>query len=579
MEMAQHACIGIVVLILQIWWGAVEGRAPMDPVQCDSAACRVSNTYGSWPDRLLCTAAQVVYPTTEAQLLSAVAAGVQRRQKMKVVSKYAHSSPKLACPGGSEGLIISTRDYNRDLTIDKDKMTVTADSGIELRQLLDGIAAAGLALTHSPYWQGVSLGGLLSTGAHGSSFYGKGSAVHEYVVGMRLVVPAPPDEGYAKVIELTEKENDELDAAKVSLGVLGVISKVTLQLEPMFKRSITFQSKSDEDLEEQILSFASAHEFGDVTWHPAQSKAIYRIDDRVPVDDVGDGVFDFIGFRPLSAAVLGTARTTENLQEAKGIAKDKCVIGRLQVSAFQLIGRGLRQKKNSGFSGVYPVVGYQHQMQASGSCLSTRESDPRVCPWDSRVNGEFYFVTALSIPVSKVQAFIEDVKALREKVVGGFCGVDLYNGIYMRFVKASTAYLGKPYDAVDLDVTYYRAREEGQARVVEDVMEEVEQMAAFKYGGVAHWGKNRPVAFMGVSAKYPQLQRFLQVKEKLDPQGLFSSDWSDFLLGLAPLPTSTPGCALEGLCICSQHTHCAPHVGYFCQPGRVYHDARVCRKL
>ncbi|KAI5081561.1 hypothetical protein GOP47_0001304 [Adiantum capillus-veneris] len=568
-----------------------EGRPPENPVQCaspaSSSSCTVSNAYGSWPDGLSCTAAQVVYPTTEAQIMAVVAAAVEKKQKMKVVSRYAHSFPKLMCPGSSDGLLISTRDYNQGLLIDKDSMTAIADSGVELRQLLDALAAQGLALTHSPYWHGVSLGGLLSTGAHGSSFFGKGAAVHEFVIGMRLVTPASAADGFVKVIELNDTHTPELlNAAKVSLGVLGVISKVTLRLESLFKRSITYSLVGDEDLEDQILPFAAAHEFGDVIWNPSLAKATYRLDDRVSVDTPGDGVYEFLGFRPASAKLLlEPDRILEELQEASDDASGKCVTARVEVAGLQLLGYGLRNSGKPGalFTG-FPVIGYHHQLQASGSCLYTPEGDRRVCPWDPRIRGLFIFQSAFSIAASKVAAFVGDLKALRDRVVEGFCGADSYLGVYMRFVKASTAYLGKPDDAVDFDVQYYRAREKGRPRLLEDVMEEVEQMAVFKYGGVPHWGKNRPVAFLGVARKYPQLQRFLAVKQQLDPDSLFSNDWTEFALGLTASPQpaalyNASGCALEGLCICSQDAHCAPHLGYLCQPGRVYIQARVCRKV
>jgi len=94
-----------------------------DPVQCSSPShCNISSTYGVWPDRTPCRVQSVVYPRTEEELLAAVAAAVQKKQKMKVVSRRAHSIPKLVCPGGHNGLVISTRDYNQHLVIDKQKM-------------------------------------------------------------------------------------------------------------------------------------------------------------------------------------------------------------------------------------------------------------------------------------------------------------------------------------------------------------------------------------------------------------------------------------------------------------------------
>lgn len=555
------------------------GSPPRDPVQCGSSRCNISSCYGIWPDRTPCTAAKVVYPTTEKEIVSAVAEAVQKKQKVKVVSRWAHSIPKLICPGGNDGLVISTRDYNGNLVIDEEEMTVIADSGVELRQLIDGIAAAGLALPYTPYWEGVSIGGLLSTGAHGSSFFQKGGAVHEYVTGMTLVVPATRKEGYAKVIELTEADSEELNAAKVSLGVLGVISKVRLQLEPMFKRSITNEVLGDADLEDRILPFASAHEFGDITWHPSRRRAVYKMDDRVSINVSGDGVNDFLGFRPTDVAVVESVRALESSFESTNNAEGKCISARLQVDTLLALGNGL--KNNDHIFTGYPVIGYQNRLQASGSCLRTSADDARVCAWDSRAKGEFFHQTTVSIPVTKLHAFIQDVKALRDVDHKGLCGVDLYYGVYMRFVKGSSAFLGEQEDAVSVDITYYRAREGGRPRLLQDVLEEVEQMASFKYGGRPHWGKNRPIAFLGVWDKYPNLHRFLRVKQRFDPDGLFSSEWSDGILGISPLQVTqqSDGCALEGLCICSVDDHCAPSLGYLCQPGKVYREARVCRKV
>lgn len=78
----------------------------------------------------------------------------------------------------------------------------------------------------------------------------------------------------------------------------------------MFKRSITYTSKDDSDLGDRVLEFGKQHEFADITWLPSQHRVVYRIDDRVSSNTSGDGLYDFIPFRPTSSLALAAIRTT-----------------------------------------------------------------------------------------------------------------------------------------------------------------------------------------------------------------------------------------------------------------------------
>lgn len=254
-------------------------------------------------------------------------------------------------------------------------------------------------------------------------------------------------------------------------------------------------------------------------------------------------------------------------------ANGKCTLAATVLGFKKLIANGF--KNNALIFTGYPIVGRQGKLQTSGACLYSRRVDTS-CAWDPRINALFFYETTAIFPANKFKDFIRDVKKLRDLKPENFCGVDSYNGFLVRFIKASSAYLGQSEDSVVVDYNYYRADDASTPRLNQDVWEEVEQMAFFKYGARPHWAKNRKLAFLNVQQKYANFSRFLAAKKQMDPQNMFSSEWSDEIL-FGTEAAKFDGCALEGQCICSEDRHCSPSKGYFCEPGLVYTEARVCR--
>lgn len=283
----------------------------------------------------------------------------------------------------------------------------------------------------------------------------------------------------------------------------------------------------------------------------------------------------------------------EEVAEKKGCRHCKCALALVQVTAQQGVSYGF--EKNSNLPGIpnpdlpgllpgFPVTGKQNDMANAGGC----QRDPKplfYCSWDPRINGLVYYDVGAALPLRNVGAFIDDVKALRDLAApGALCDFDLYTGILFRFAKQTEAYMGTAQeDTVMLDFAWTRARSNADAtapRLDMDIFQEIEQLAFDKHGARPHWGKNRNCVFDGVWRKYPNLDKFIAVKNKFDPQGLFSSEWSDAILGIAGSPVRDDAfCAVEGNCKCSRDEHCAAGDQYnnICTSGLLYADARVCR--
>ncbi|EFJ26123.1 hypothetical protein SELMODRAFT_97935 [Selaginella moellendorffii] len=562
-------------------------------IECASSisggSCELHNYFrGPWPDRKPCRVARVFFPTSEPELVAAVAFAVRHKHKVKVVSKNVHSHNKIACPndGSNPGVLISTSKYNSTVVVDEKSMTVIADAGVGLRELIDQAASKGFALVQTTFWDGVSVSGMVSTGAHGSSLWGLGGGTHEYLVGMRIVVPASQEEGFAKVVTLTDREPESFNAARISLGVLGAVSQVTFAVEPMFKRSVAPVAMDDASLEEEYVDLARRHEFGDMYWFPSVKKFVLKRDDRVPVTRTGEGVFTLAGFKPVKASAAKRARLDDERAQATVNSTYYCENAHVTMRSKVSSGSGYLND-GSSFTG-FPVVGFNHKLQTTGGCqytyenltnLELPEAERLVCAWDFNAHGFFGFDVSISIALSQVSSFIRDVKAILARDPTAMCAIDTYGGLWLRNVRASRAYLGEKRDVTHVEFFAFNHRDSARPQAYEAIMEELEQILLFKYDGMPHLGKNRPHTFKNIRSKTRNLAKFLEVRRKMDPDGWFSSEWSDAVLGIrGSVVSSSDGCAPGGLCVCSEDRHCAPEEGYLCKPGIVYKEARVCTK-
>ena len=107
--------------------------------------------------------------------------------------------------------------------VDGDEVTVRA--GTRLGDLGPALASHGRAMANLPDINKQSLGGALATATHGTGKHLP--AIHGTVTALRLVTP----QGLVIDCDAT-KNKDVFDAARVSLGALGIITQVRLKTIP-----------------------------------------------------------------------------------------------------------------------------------------------------------------------------------------------------------------------------------------------------------------------------------------------------------------------------------------------------------
>ena len=120
-----------------------------------------TNTWVSWNENLKYNFEKLYKVTTEEELQEAISSN----EKIRFFGSK-QSSADIAA--GTNALIDMTG-YNKIVSYDYNKKTITVQSGLILRELLEAIEAVGWCISCLPDINTITIGGALATGTHGTS--------------------------------------------------------------------------------------------------------------------------------------------------------------------------------------------------------------------------------------------------------------------------------------------------------------------------------------------------------------------------------------------------------------------------
>ena len=179
----------------------------------------MSDPIHNWAGNVEFRAARLHRPATLEQLRGVVA----EAERIRVLGT-GHSFNRIA---DTEADLVRIDALPAQVEIAPDGRSATVAAGMRLAAIADRLHAAGLAVPNLPSLPHISLAGAVATATHGSGDRNQNLA--GFVRAIRLV-----DTG-GEVVELARGESEDFDGAVVSLGALGVVTHMTLDVQPTFE--------------------------------------------------------------------------------------------------------------------------------------------------------------------------------------------------------------------------------------------------------------------------------------------------------------------------------------------------------
>ncbi|HEU4656631.1 MAG TPA: D-arabinono-1,4-lactone oxidase [Capillimicrobium sp.] len=421
----------------------------------------------NWSGDQRCAPGLIAAPADEAEVAAAVRRAARHGATVRVAGS-GHSFGDIVCTGGH---LLTLRRMSRVLDADRSSGLVRVQAGITLHALGEELAGRGLALENQGDIDAQTLAGALATATHGTGE--RFGNLSSRVAAMRLVTAD------GEVAELDG--GDELRAARVGLGALGVVTEVTLRCVPAFTLERVDEPMARDEVLDRLDELAGAHDHFELFALPYADRVLVRRCTR------GDGPPGPRG--GLTEWAQGHVENEVLALAGRVARRAPRVVPRMNASLMRLVTRDV-------------VVDRSHRVYASRRDVRFTEMEYAVPREHARtaVEGVLAIVEHERLPIAfpiEVRFVAADDALLSPAAGRATCYVAVHQ------------HAGEPYEA------YFRA--------VEALMTGL--------GGRPHWGKRHTQTAETLRARYPGWDAFGAVRDRLDPQRRFANAYVRRVLG------------------------------------------------
>jgi FAD-linked oxidoreductase len=435
----------------------------------------MTGSWANWAGNQSATCS-VVRPQGTEEIVDAVRAAASQGRRIKPIGS-GHSFTGIGRPEGTQVLLDRHADV---LGLDNVSGLVTVQAGIPLYRLNQLLAEAGLALTNLGDIDRQTVAGAMATGTHGTGVCFGGLA--SQLRGLELVLAD------GRVMACSPTEHPEIfGPARVNLGALGVVTQLTLQAEPAFALHAEESSFPLAEVLSRFDEFADETDHFEFYWFPHTESTLVKRNHRVAIDS---------GLDPLPRWRAWW---------------DDDFLSNTMFGATVALGRRFPS-----------MVGPFNRISARAlGARSYVDRSDKVFVSSRRVR---FIEMEYAVPRA---AAVEVVTAIRAAIVASDWSIGF--PIEVRLAAADDIALSMGYgresayiavhSPVGVDHTTYFA-------AVERIMAD--------YQGRPHWGKVHHFDSQALRERYPAFDAFVELRDRLDPGGLFANDYLDRVLGPVP---------------------------------------------
>ena len=409
-------------------------------------------------------------PASESEVVEIIRQAVLNKQRVKVVGS-GHSFTGIAVP--DEVMIDLTR-LNQVRSVDHSGGLITVQAGIVLSDLNAQLELHQLSMPNLGDVTYQTLAGALSTSTHGTGLQRTGLAAQ--IRAFKMVSAS------GEVLVCSPLENAEIfHCGRVSLGALGVITEVTLNVVPAFNLRAVEQPMRISDVLDNYSQIIEENDFFEFYWVPHTKWALTK------ANNVSSDASD----SPGRFATWYNKMFLENY--AFGVL---CRIGRLFPTLIPKLATILPS------SGRVEYVNVSHRIFSSKRLVKFYEMEYSIS------------LDSLVPALREVMSMVDDRGFRISFPVEVRCtGSD--DIPFSTSTGRRSAYIA---------VHMFKGSEYGEYfSAVEAILR--------KYEGRPHWGKIHNLNANDISSLYPDYQRFIEVRNQLDPEGVFTNDYLRRVLG------------------------------------------------